>query len=113
MPVCTNFLSTIGREAAQFPRAAAAPSTHRASPHNGMLRNRVGIYTETGAGTSDQSFIMEILGLEDTVADEDSPKFYWDDLVQMNEAAQARCLLACMRPFVHTRKVTHPRRRRQ
>ena len=39
------------------------------------------------AGTSDQSFIVEILGLEDTVADADSPKYYWDDLVQMNEAA--------------------------
>ena len=39
-------------------------------------------------GTSDQSFIIEILGLEDTVADEDSPKFYWDDLVSLNDAAQ-------------------------
>ena len=39
------------------------------------------------AGTSDQSFIVEILGLEDTVTDADSPKYYWDDLVQMNEAA--------------------------
>jgi hypothetical protein len=39
-------------------------------------------------GTSDQSFIIEILGLDDTVADEDSPKFYWDDLVSLNEAAQ-------------------------
>lgn len=74
------------------------------------LRGRI---AKTSAGTSDQSFIMEILGLEDTVADEDSPKFYWDDLVQMNEAAQARCLLACMRPFARTRKATHPRRRKQ
>ena len=39
------------------------------------------------AGMSDQSFIVEILGLEDTVTDADSPKYYWDDLVQMNEAA--------------------------
>jgi len=39
-------------------------------------------------GTSDQSFIIEILGLDDTVADQDSPKFYWDDLVSLNDAAQ-------------------------
>lgn len=40
------------------------------------------------AGSSDRSFVVEILGLEDNVADQDSPKFYWDDLVQSNDAAR-------------------------
>ena len=39
-------------------------------------------------GSSDRSIIIEILGLEDTVANKDCSKFYWDDLCQTNEASQ-------------------------
>jgi len=39
------------------------------------------------AGATDRSFIVEILGLDDSVADEDVSKFYWDDLTQTNDAS--------------------------
>lgn len=90
-----------------YPRAVAAPATLAAPPPIFDVCTHVRTHIRTRTGSSDQSLIVEILGLEDTVADQDCPKFYWDDLVQMNEAAQAPCVAASMHACVHPCTTTH------